>query len=72
MFLKNIEVNYHTFKSSIKKYYNSSEDKWFIDDYKKHVKYFEEIIRYGQMKGKIYKSISFSYIPVLRELEENK
>lgn len=44
------------------------EDDWVIETYKKHVSYFAELINYGRVQGKEYKSIGFSHIPILREL----
>lgn len=40
---------------------------WEKENYKKHIKYFEEIIKFGEKKGKNYESISFSNIPILKE-----
>ena len=47
---------------------NAEVDNWYKQYYKQHIAYMEEIIRFGEGKGKHYYNISKSLIPVLNQI----
>lgn len=47
---------------------NVEVDNWYKQYYKQHIAYMEEVIRFGESKGKRYYNISKSLIPILNQI----
>lgn len=47
---------------------NVGVENWYSQYYRQHIQYMEDVIHYGEEKGKRYYNISKSYIPVLERL----